>query len=491
MLEKQYYVAYEVLRNIFHIEDPMRLAFFGIDEYDPEVKKILPEIIDCRSLDDVKRKIHELFNECQLINQCLSSDDNPSKRLDTLVQRIWNEVIPTLNVQEYPPQPEKTIIRYRLGEYELRESDYRHILHWADTLGLSPKALLTILANDMTVEEGAITELVWDFDSLPIKHMDMRQLDMIALRLKGTAFSQDFMPKFPLNLKVLSIRDLGLTELDLGLLPTLTGLDCANNQLTELDLTLFPRLEMLDCSNNQLKSLDLTLSFNILELRCGFNQLTQLELTSPKNLVSLHCPHNQLTELNVDELYGLNFLYCSSNHLVKLNVSPIPPENSYTWDQETEELKNITVESCLCLIDCSDNQLAELDLTAMPDLNVLVCRSNSLTELDLSGVSTLKVLDCSNNLITALDLSPVNELVELGCENNPFTARDSHQDHQRPLVLKETYDASESLAMFLFGSEWHAHHQDQLHRPTVRERFCQIYPPPPFTPRTVFHVIGM
>ena len=485
MLEQKYYVAYEILRNIFHIEDPEQIAFFGIDEYDPEVRKLLPELIDCPSIDDLKSLIHKVFEQ-------FFGSDIPNKHLDILAQRIWQEVLPTLHLPEYLPPPTYPNVRYRVGAYILRDLDYHYLACWAEALGQSPKALLNRLSDDISIEEGAITELVWDLDRLPIEHMDMRHLNIIALRLKGTAVSQESMPKLPLSLNVLSVRNLGLTELDLSGLPALTALDCAHNQLTELDLGLLPRLEMLDCSHNQLKKLDLKQSFNLLDLRCGSNQLTQLEFMSPKNLMILHCSNNQLTELNVSELYRLHSLYCWSNRLVQLKVSLIPPENRYDWNSDTEELTNTPVISYLRELDCSDNRLTQLDLSAMTHLQVLFCGSNQLTELDLRSVSHLELLDCSHNHISELDLSPVTALVELNCANNPFTALDSPSVAPLTRVVPDTYRSSDSTVMFMFGAEWRAHNQhqtDQRGHSGVKKRFFHIYPPPPYTPRGGYHVV--
>ena len=75
--------------------------------------------------------------------------------------------------------------RFRIGEYLLREPDYRQILHWAEALGMAPEGVLEELAASrvepkewehwmdsepiaFALEDGAIVSLAWDFDRMPL-----------------------------------------------------------------------------------------------------------------------------------------------------------------------------------------------------------------------------------------------------------------------------------------------------------------------------------
>jgi hypothetical protein len=116
-----------------------------------------------------------------------------------------------------------------------------------------------------------------------------------------------------------------------------------------------------------------------------------------RDLQSLECSYNQLTELNVSQNKELKKIVCDNNQLTKLNVSG---------------LKNLT------LIRCSNNQLAELDVSDNNKLEDLFCNNNHLTELDVSQNPELTALECSNNQLTELDVSRHTYLKYLYCEYN-------------------------------------------------------------------------
>lgn len=56
-------------------------------------------------------------------------------------------------------------------------------------------------------------------------------------------------------------------------------------------------------------------------------------------------------------------------------------------------------------LDCSNNDLTELDVSAHSNFIELFCASNDLTELDTSGLTSLQQLVCEDNEITSLNLS--------------------------------------------------------------------------------------
>jgi len=81
------------------------------------------------------------------------------------------------------------------------------------------------------------------------------------------------------------------------------------------------------------------------------------------NLKSLDCSNNELTNLDVGKNIALTRLVCSFNQLSNLDVG-----------------KNIA----LTFLSCSFNQLSNLDVSKNVVLNSLGCGSNPLTNLDVS-----------------------------------------------------------------------------------------------------------
>lgn len=61
----------------------------------------------------------------------------------------------------------------------------------------------------------------------------------------------------------------------------------------------------------------------------------------------------------------------------------------------------------LRVLDCGNNQLNNLDLSAVPNLFYLFCYNNQLTSLDLSAVPNLLRLKCSYNQLTSIYLKNV------------------------------------------------------------------------------------
>ncbi len=71
-------------------------------------------------------------------------------------------------------------------------------------------------------------------------------------------------------------------------------------------------------------------------------------------------------------------------------------------------------------IDCSDRgirSMAEL-ATLFPEITYLDCSDNELQELDVKPLSKLEYLDCSNNDLRSLDIQRLQRLVHFDCTGN-------------------------------------------------------------------------
>ncbi len=66
-------------------------------------------------------------------------------------------------------------------------------------------------------------------------------------------------------------------------------------------------------------------------------------------------------------------------------------------------------------LDCSFNELTELNLSGLTQLTTLWCHRNQLTTLDVSGLTQLTTLWCYNNNLTALDITQLSGLSTLYC----------------------------------------------------------------------------
>ena len=101
------------------------------------------------------------------------------------------------------------------------------------------------------------------------------------------------------------------------------------------------------------------------------------------NLTELDCSYNQLTELNISQNTQLLYLICYNNQLTELNVS-----------QNTQ----------LLYLACYYNQLTELNVSQNIQLTSLICYNNQLTELDVSQNTQLTFVWCTDNEIDCIQV---------------------------------------------------------------------------------------
>ncbi|CAM3388634.1 hypothetical protein FLLO111716_07670 [Flavobacterium longum] len=84
-------------------------------------------------------------------------------------------------------------------------------------------------------------------------------------------------------------------------------------------------------------------------------------------------------------------------------------------------LSGISSFASLKKLDCSENSLTSLDVSALTGLRSLVCNNNMMAALDISALSHLDLLNCAWNNITSLDVSNAGSLKSLSCANNNLT----------------------------------------------------------------------
>ncbi len=75
-------------------------------------------------------------------------------------------------------------------------------------------------------------------------------------------------------------------------------------------------------------------------------------------------------------------------------------------------------------LDCSGNQLQELDVSRLAKLVSLDCSSNMIASLDVSRNSALETICCSRNSMRYLSVSECWSLISLDCKDNELTSLD-------------------------------------------------------------------
>ena len=300
-------------------------------------------------------------------------------------------------------------------------------------------------------------------------NMNLHELDCRECALTGLTLGLQE------NLWYLDCSDNALTVLDLsGCSAALENLMCSGNALSALDLSACPGLRTLDCYENNLTSLDLSQNQFLIMADCHDNALTVLFLGHQPYMKRLYCQHNSLTSLDVmdcpylldlvqttepigyeDYVYYLkddcefdldpDVTLIQDHEGIPIDAEHFPDPafrayihdnldtdgNWYLNNAERAEvdalyISNLGISSLqgihyfaeLTELDCSNNQITELDLSGNPSLLFLDCSSNPLTELDLSDNGGLRDLICQNCQFTSLDLVINHSLFTVDCSNN-------------------------------------------------------------------------
>lgn len=135
-------------------------------------------------------------------------------------------------------------------------------------------------------------------------------------------------------------------------------------------------------------------------------------------LENLDCSENQLTQLDVSKNPKLKRLVCYENKLTSLDVSGNTSLTElHCYTNQLTSL-NLGENANLDILNCVVNRLTSLDLSGNANLTRLACSSNLLTSLDVSNNPNLILLDCERNLLTSLNVSKNTELDTLDCSGN-------------------------------------------------------------------------
>ena len=131
-------------------------------------------------------------------------------------------------------------------------------------------------------------------------------------------------------------------------------------------------------------------------------------------LTYLNCSGNQLTNLNVSACTALTYLDCSANLLMIAEVSQDCEYPLPYPDSMCYEYFYFFMDS--------------LDVSANTALTYLICKYNHLTNLNVTANTSLTYLECQNNQLICLDVSQNTDLIVLWCQNNQLSCLDVSQN---------------------------------------------------------------
>lgn len=153
-------------------------------------------------------------------------------------------------------------------------------------------------------------------------------------------------------------------------------------------------------------------------------RLEKLDVTKNTRLTCLNCSNNKLTSLDVTNNPDLDILGAYSNNLKSIDLSNNTKLRYLTLDYNQFTSLDIRHIPSLQYISCRHNQISLLDLGVNDKLQTLYCGYNNIQALDLKNCQSLEDLSCYENKIESIDLSHNTKLSFLNFGRNSIRSVD-------------------------------------------------------------------
>ena len=134
-------------------------------------------------------------------------------------------------------------------------------------------------------------------------------------------------------------------------------------------------------------------------------------------LTYLDCSYNQLTELDVTKNTALTNFKCYNNNLTELDVTNNTELTYLDCEDQSISSLDVSQNTKLKVFMCGGNDLAVLNITNNTALTGLYCDMNRLTELNITNNTALTTLYCDRNRLAELDITNNTALATLYCGN--------------------------------------------------------------------------
>ena len=376
------------------------------------------------------------------------------------------------------------------GDFTIEGIDYYHPLtdkRWRRYT--SKEVVIKGNVTELTLQSGHVTKL--DLTKCP----SLAKIDCSSNNLEELDVTKNA------KLYWLSCNDNKLYDLDVKNNTALEMLSLANNAVRSIDISKNRELSMFGIDNNRITSLDFSnnpkLNFaTIYSNNIKRRAMQKLVKSLPKvekgffYVVNEDAEHNVMTKQQVEEAKAKGWIVGKSNlgiykgsdddvkgtisltttkavgETIKVKVNSIgnldiegakvvskagaqPVQLQLTAQKVTlkgyiegiecteNNITDIDITQCLMLskLDCGNNELAVLDVSKNESLDTLNCNNNKLTELDITHNPTLMILNCNNNQLKGINLSKNPNLGIFNCTNNQITALDFSHNRYMAFVF--------------------------------------------------------
>ena len=205
---------------------------------------------------------------------------------------------------------------------------------------------------------------------------------------------------------------------------SLISLLCNDNILTSLDVSALPSLELLQCYRNTLTSLTLGSNSRLDRLNCAYNNLRQLDIRQCPQLLNVYNTLTPATKDGVISYYrGDAYPYLVLDQATTLITGTTPtgavpitaayfPDNVFR--SLVSQLGDTNKDGYLSTSEGNQVTVMHLDsrgistlkgIEYFPRIIKMHCNNNYLTSLDISGLPNLQILECWGNRLSSLSVS--------------------------------------------------------------------------------------
>lgn len=155
----------------------------------------------------------------------------------------------------------------------------------------------------------------------------------------------------------------------------------------------------------------------------GVLQGTTMKIYAPE-ATDFGISNNSVAQLNVSNMPNLKYLSCSGNAITDLDVSKNEKLEQLTCSNNPLTFLNLGDAKSLQRLYCENTQIKDLDFSNCTNLTYLDLQNNRLKSLNVKGCTALQTLDVTYNDLTEVDLSSSPELTTFFADKNQLKSLD-------------------------------------------------------------------
>ena len=241
-------------------------------------------------------------------------------------------------------------------------------------------------------------------------------------------------------------------------------LDCSNNQFEAINVAPFTKLTELNCSHNLLRTLDIARCTTLANLDCSYNELVSLDISARPSLTTLDCSNNpamiKLWVKDDAQQGAVDITKDNTTHIYYNNGGITIPDAELkkylvnNYDDDGDGVISIAEADNITMVNCSGKGVADLTgLEACTNLVTLNCSNNNIAKIELPNLAQLRTLTCNGNPIKYINLDNCVALEYLNLQGvttnaisgNNISIDNYSQAESLYLTIKNTHFTTMSL----------------------------------------------